>query len=744
MAATRGNWSGGGTIVGLFWCALGALGEVAYTSCAPGRYGPSCDGLCACSKGFVCHEGPAGTGACGEPPARARLTKAAELLNNPESGMRRLEERWVPLWVPWPPDGLPKDPVSVPFPRQVAAGVFSEVSPTPFRAERLRLVAAKADVLSRVGVDATLLQSEALVEVLAGRAHLPSSPRPWAHLYGGDQFGVWAGQLGDGRSITLGVLRDVRHEARPALEVALKGSGRTPYSRGGDGRSVLANAVRELLADSFLVHVGVPAARTAAVIAAAPGEEGKDAVLRDEWYTGRPQRLPAAILVRMAPSFLRFGTVQVVVHRQPRALPAVVRHALDVLHAVEAVDDESARALPLRAPSSAWCSESLSPFSERQCPASPLAEGNGALGVPRPIREQCFFVARKAPSCAARARFMTAAQRSLCLLTRVSTSLAALVASWMAVGFAHGVMNTDNCALIPTTLDMNVYGFVHRLDKGWTPNYIDRDGRYAFGQQPEAALWNLRRLGAALEGRDPATGRLEAPRFFAADDTPFLSTTAVQTAIANFSQDLERCYRARLSLRLALPQSDAAEVRKVVDGWLQWLEVSGANYHAASYALARAHVLHPPSSESLSHAAEAVAEAAGVTDKGHRLQLERWLQGYQAILLDRADTTRAVVTRGLEHARRRHIRGVVPSVVPWTSAVRGVMDAASQGNDDVVRAALHVLSQPLDAGGSVGQARADAGVDGPAELLRLAWSNFSVLRGDLAHARGMQTSCGGQ
>ena len=190
---------------------------------------------------------------------------------------------------------LPGDPESGPRRREVRAAVWSRVAPTPVAAPRT--LAVSREMAETLGFDAADAASETFAQVFAGNALLPGMD-PFATNYGGHQFGNWAGQLGDGRAISLG-------EAVAAdgtrLELQLKGAGPTPYARFADGRAVLRSSIREFLCSEAMHHLGVPTTRALSLVAT-----GED-VVRDMFYDGHPKSEPGAVVCRVAPSFLRFG-----------------------------------------------------------------------------------------------------------------------------------------------------------------------------------------------------------------------------------------------------------------------------------------------------------------------------------------------------------------------------------------------------------------------------------------------------
>ncbi len=190
---------------------------------------------------------------------------------------------------------LPGDPETRLFPRQVQGAMWSAVEPTPVAAPRL--LAHSREMAVELGFSEADVASPEFARVLGGNALLPGM-RPFATNYGGHQFGHWAGQLGDGRAISLG---EMVLDSGQRRELQLKGAGPTPYSRSADGRAVLRSSIREFLCSEAMHHLGVPTTRALSLVGT-----GED-VVRDMFYDGHPQAEPGAIVCRVAPSFLRFG-----------------------------------------------------------------------------------------------------------------------------------------------------------------------------------------------------------------------------------------------------------------------------------------------------------------------------------------------------------------------------------------------------------------------------------------------------
>ncbi|KAA3651326.1 MAG: YdiU family protein [Proteobacteria bacterium] len=295
-----------------------------------------------------------------------------------------------------------------------------------------RLVAVSEAAAALIGLPPAETATPAFVEAMAGNTPLPGSDT-LAAVYSGHQFGAWAGQLGDGRAHLLG---EVRTPDGP-WELQLKGAGRTPYSRMGDGRAVLRSSIREFLCSEAMAALGIPTTRALSLIAS-------------ELPVPRETMETAAVVTRMAPSFVRFGSFEHwTANRRTDELQQLADYVID-----------------------------------RFYPAA---------------RE--------------------AADPAVAMLTEVSRRTAALMAQWQAVGFMHGVMNTDNMSILGLTLDYGPFAFMDAFDAEHICNHTDRGGRYRFSAQAHIAHWNLQALGHALT---PLTGDTDA--LFDAIDTAFVTT----------------------------------------------------------------------------------------------------------------------------------------------------------------------------------------------------------------------------
>ncbi|MBI1890620.1 MAG: YdiU family protein [Burkholderiales bacterium] len=290
---------------------------------------------------------------------------------------------------------------------------YTRLQPTPLPDPYLVCASEKAAAL--IGLDPAEFATKHFADVFCGNRTLENA-LPLAAVYSGHQFGVWAGQLGDGRAILLGEVDSPNTRPSGTLELQLKGAGLTPYSRMGDGRAVLRSSIREYLCSEAMAGLGIPTSRALCVI-------GSDAPV----YRERPET--AAVATRIAPTFIRFGSFE---------------------H---------------------WF------YNQRPDELRTLAD---------------YVIDRFYPE------LRDAAQPYQALLREATKRTAHLIAQWQAVGFMHGVMNTDNMSILGITLDYGPYGFMEAFDVNRICNHSDANGRYSYGMQPRIAHWNCYALGQAM------------------------------------------------------------------------------------------------------------------------------------------------------------------------------------------------------------------------------------------------------
>ncbi len=354
---------------------------------------------------------------------------------------------------------------------------YEVVEPTPLPGARL--VAFNPDAAELIDLDPASVEDEGAADFLSGGRRLPRAD-PIAALYAGHQFGVWVPELGDGRAILLGEVVNPRGER---WDLQLKGAGQTRFSRLGDGRAVLRSTIREFLASEAMQGLGIPTTRALSIV-------GSDELA----YRETPE--PAAVLIRLAPSHIRFGSFQVFASRGQTERVRELAEYVIRWHELDLAD--------------------------------------------RPDRHREWF-------------------------DRVVSRTADLMARWMAVGFAHGVMNTDNMSVLGLTLDYGPYGWLDAYEPGFICNHSDYEGRYAFDRQPAIALWNLARFGEAL--------------------LSLLTVEEVESSLGAFAARFDDRFGRLMRAKLGLTIDDPADLTLLAD-WLSLLAADRADYTLAFRALA--------------------------------------------------------------------------------------------------------------------------------------------------------------
>ncbi|WP_433730475.1 protein adenylyltransferase SelO [Actinoplanes sp. CA-051413] len=438
----------------------------------------------------------------------------------------------------------------------------------PWQAEETpepRLLVLDEALAAELGLDPAQLRSPEGVRLLTGTA-VPDGATPVAQAYAGHQFGGYSPRLGDGRALLLGELVDADGTVR---DLHLKGSGRTPFARGGDGLAAIGPMLREYVVSRAMHALGIPTTRALAVVAT-----GRTV------YRETP--LPGAVLARVAASHLRVGTFQ-------------------------------------------------------------FARATGDAELLRRLADHA--IARHHPHAA------EAEQPYLALFEAVVAAQAALVAQWMLVGFVHGVMNTDNMTISGETIDYGPCAFMEAFDPATVYSSIDQGGRYAYGNQPAIAEWNLARLAEAL-----------LPLLH--DDQEQAVALAVES-LGGFRPAYNVAWSAGMRAKLGLPDGvDATVVSPLVDDLLALLHEDHVDFTSFFRTLAGA--------------------ARGDAEPARRLfidlaAVDAWVARWRALGPD-ADA----------------MQRVNPVYIPRNHLVEEALAAATDGDLDPLERLVAAVSEPYD------------------------------------------------
>jgi uncharacterized protein YdiU (UPF0061 family) len=448
-------------------------------------------------------------------------------------------------------------------------GLYVPWQATPSPAPRL--LALNDELAAELGLDADALRAPDGVAILVGNA-TPDGGSPVAQAYSGHQFGGFSPRLGDGRALLLGEVLDIHGRRR---DLHLKGSGRTPFARGGDGKAAVGPMLREYVIGEAMHALGIPTTRALAVVAT--GEDVE-----------RETVLHGAVLVRVAASHVRVGTFQ---YAAAQGDTALVRRLADY-----AIARHHPRAL-----------EAENPY-------------------------RAFF-------------------------EHVVDAQAALIARWMLVGFIHGVMNTDNMTVSGETIDYGPCAFMDAFDPATVFSSIDHGGRYAYGNQPAIAQWNLARLGETL--------------LALLDAEPETAVAAAAEVLQSFPDRYDAYWLRGMHAKLGLTDGAGAD-DALIDDLLALLQAQRVDFTSCFRALSSSVLGDPAPARSL------FTEPAA---------LDAWADRWRAQL-----SSQPVDLPAIADAMNR----VNPVYIARNHHVEDALAAATAGDLRPFRRLLDVLAQPFD------------------------------------------------
>ncbi|KAK7981136.1 cytochrome P450 [Apiospora arundinis] len=563
---------------------------------------------------------------------------------------------------PTPADShkTPRDQIG---PRQVRDALFTWVRPQPV--EKPELLAVSPAALRDLGIDpATVRDStDDFVNTVAGNkiqgwdaegsktADAEGRGYPWAQCYGGFQFGSWAGQLGDGRAISLFETtptttssndnnNDSQTSPSPTrYELQLKGAGLTPYSRFADGKAVLRSSIREFIVSEALHALGIPSTRALSL------------TLLPDTRVRRETVEPGAIVCRFAPSWLRIGN-------------------FDILRARGGPEADPAAGHTQTSP------------PRRQSP-------RGGVG-----RDEI-----QGPAESAENRFTR-------LYREIVRRNALTVAKWQAYGFMNGVLNTDNTSLLGLSIDFGPFAFLDNFDPAYTPNHDDHMLRYSYRNQPTIIWWNLVRLGEALGELLGAGAKVDDPTFVDEGVQEADTDDIVQRAEKLITQAGEEYravflaeYKRLMTLRLGLKTFQETDFEQLFSELLDTMESLELDFHHFFRRLSSLKVAHLDTQEAREVKAglffhkEGLAGVAGANEEAGRKRVGEWLGKWRTRILEDWGSDEAA-----DGERRTEMKNVNPNFVPrgWIldEIIRRVeKDGEREVLDRVMQMGLHPFEE---------------------------------------------------
>ena len=476
---------------------------------------------------------------------------------------------------------------------------------------------------------------------------------PWAQCYGGWQFGSWAGQLGDGRAISLFESKNPSTNTR--YEIQLKGAGKTPYSRFADGKAVLRSSIREFIVSEALNGLHIPTTRALSLTLAPKSKV-------------RRERLePGAIVARFAQSWLRIGTFDIIRARGDRTLVRTLANYL-AEHVYPGWES-----LP-----SALEDPSKPTYSAINPPSGvPADKVQGAEG----IEENRY----------------TRLYRAICRKNALT------VAAWQAYAFTNGVLNTDNTSLLGLSLDFGPFAFLDNFDPSYTPNHDDHALRYSYKNQPSIIWWNLVRLGETLGELIGSGAKVDEETFVEQGVTESFAPELIkraETVIGNVGEEYKTIflneYSRLMSARLGLVSEQESDFKELFSELLDTLEALELDFNHFFRRLSTVTLsdLSTPNSRiekaSIFFHSEGMTTTSGVTESAGKERVAAWLEKWATRVKQDWGEDRDV-------EREAAMKKVNPKFIPRSWVLDEIIQRVEpQGERDVLKRAMAMAEHPFE------------------------------------------------
>ncbi|KAI1095091.1 UPF0061-domain-containing protein [Rostrohypoxylon terebratum] len=550
----------------------------------------------------------------------------------------------------------PRDEIG---PRTVRDALFTWVRPQPVSSPSLLAVSPAAmrdlNILPGSESDADFVNTVAGNKLQGWDEAKQEGGYPWAQCYGGFQFGEWAGQLGDGRAISL--FETTNPETRRRYEVQLKGAGLTPYSRFADGKAVLRSSIREFVVSEALNALGIPSTR-ALSLTLLPGVK-----------VYRETTEPGAIVARFAESWLRIGNFDLLRARGDRDLirKLATYVAEDVFGGWET--------LPGRLENPDKPTESAPP--KRGIPAD-------AIEGPEEVAENRFTR----------------------LYREIVRRNALTVAKWQAYGFMNGVLNTDNTSLFGLSIDFGPFAFMDNFDPSYTPNHDDYMLRYSYRNQPSIIWWNLVRLGESLGESIGVGSKVDDPKFVKDGVKEEDANGIIERAEKIIMQVGEECkavflgeYKKLMTARLGLKSFKESDFDELFSGILDTMEALELDFNLFFRRLSSVRVDELGTEAARKEKASVFFYKDGVTGTSEaegRKRVGEWLGKWrQRVLEDWGDGQS--VAEDQDKERMQAMKKVNPNFVPRGWILDEVIRRVEKEDErEVLDRIMHMALHPFE------------------------------------------------
>ncbi|EXJ60906.1 hypothetical protein A1O7_05059 [Cladophialophora yegresii CBS 114405] len=546
-------------------------------------------------------------------------------------------------------------------PRMVRSALFTYVRPEP--TEEPELLAVSKAALRDIGLAESEAESEELRQVVAGNKIYWDEGKPeegvypWAQCYGGFQFGSWAGQLGDGRAMSL--FETTNPDTGVRYEIQLKGAGKTPYSRFADGKAVLRSSIREFVVSEYLNAIGIPTTRALSLTLCPKSE-----VVRERLE-------PGAIVCRFAQSWVRFGTFDLLRSRGDRDLTRKL---------------------------ATYVAEEVYGGWENLPAALPSVEDK---------KDAHLHPARNVPKDAIQGKEGAEENRFTRLYREITRRTALLVGKLQAYGFMNGVLNTDNTSILGLSLDYGPFAFMDNFDPAYTPNHDDHMLRYSYRSQPSVFWWNLVRLGEALGeligAGDKVDDEIFATKGVEEEFAPVLIKRA-ETIIDQVSDEYKAVflseYRRLMTARLGLKTQKESDFEKLFSELLDTMEALELDFNHFFRRLSSVKMSDVETKEGREQTAERFFHHGGVTglnetNESGREKIGAWLDQWRQRITEDWGTS----SGDADSQRRESMRMVNPNFVPRGWLLDDIIDRVQNKKErDILKGVMEMTSHPFEDG----------------------------------------------
>ncbi|KAK8171125.1 hypothetical protein BKA80DRAFT_259596 [Phyllosticta citrichinensis] len=533
-------------------------------------------------------------------------------------------------------------------PRMVKGALYTYVRPEPALSPELLGVSGAA--MKDLAIKPDEERSEEFTHILAGNEIISWDEQtgegvyPWAQCYGGYQFGQWAGQLGDGRAISL--FETTNPSTGVRYELQLKGAGKTPYSRFADGKAVLRSSIREFVVSEYLNAIKIPTTRALSL------------VLSPKSRVQRERLEPGAIVARFAQSWIRLGTFDLLRARNDRQLlRELAEYVGENVH-------------------NGW--ESLP----------------GKLPSPESTE-----VPRGVPKEKTEGEGKEAQNRFTRLYREIARRNALTVAAWQAYGFMNGVLNTDNTSILGLSMDYGPFAFMDNFDPAYTPNHDDFLLRYSYRNQPTIIWWNLVRLGEALgeqmgagEWCDDEEFAKEGVRQARADELVQRAEHLIEQTGEEYKAVFLAEYKRLMTARLGLQTHKQSDFDDLFSEWLDLMEAHELDFNQCFRKLSDVPLGQTESLEERKDVAARFFHADGVAggEDAAKDRIAAWLEKWRARVLEDWG-------EGQDEARIAAMKSVNPKFVPKGWILDELIERVEKKSErDVLKTVMNMSLNPFN------------------------------------------------